>query len=164
MYYILISFVFLVMSSSLLSQDMKEYKFNWYPIIRILDEDTVLLPDSSKFENFNTSGVWEDSLGNYGIMRCVISQFTNKQKEITLEGYCEAKDNNKEMFWIVLRRNSFNKAGVGKGKYLFAQKKYRELENKECPYAAQLIDGGGILKLKCNLTKEEFKILEKNKI
>ena len=110
MYYILISFVFLFISSSLLSQDMKEYKFNWYPNIRILEGDTVMLPDSSKFENFNTSGVWEDSLGNYGIMRCVISQFTNKQKEITLEGYCEAKDYNKEMFWIVLRRNSFNKA------------------------------------------------------
>ena len=55
MYYILISFVFLVISSSLLSQDIKEYKFNWYPIIRILDEDTVLLPDSSKFENFEFS-------------------------------------------------------------------------------------------------------------
>ena len=160
MYCILISFIFLVISSSLLSKDIKEYKFNWYPTIRILDRDTILLPDLSKFENFNTSGVWEDNLGNYGIMTCVISQFTNKQKEITLEGYCEAKDYNKEMFWIVLRRNSFNKAGVGQGKYLFAQKKYRALENKECPYAAQLIDGGGILKLKCNLEKKEFKILE----
>ena len=161
MRYILTSFIFLLISSSLISQDIKEYKFNWYPTIRILDRDTILLPDSSIFENYNTSGVWEDNLGNYGIMTCVISQFTNKHKEITLEGYCEAKDYKKEMFWIVLRRNSFNKAGVGKGKYLFTQKKYRELENKECPYAAQLINGGGILKLKCNLKKEEFKILEK---
>ena len=62
---------------------------------------------------------------------------------------------------VSLKRNSFNKAGVGKSKYIFTESKYKILQGKECPYAAQLIEGGGVFKLKCKITNEEYNVLGK---
>ena len=67
---------------------MYEYKFNWYPRI-IVEDDVIVFPDFSKYETYNTTGVWEDNFGNYGIMKCLVSQFINSNQEITLDGYCE---------------------------------------------------------------------------
>lgn len=141
------------------SKETIEYKFNWYPSIEVKD-NIIIFPDSSKFETYNTNGVWEDNFGNYGMMKCLVSQFISNKKEIILNGYCEAKDNNKEKFWISLKRKSFNKAGVGSSKYLHAEKKYKVLEGKTCPYAAQLIEGGGVFKLICKLKKSNLNILK----
>ena len=154
---ILIKFILVL---NLYSKDFNDYTFNWYPRI-IVEDDKIVFPDSSKYETYNTTGVWEDNLGNYGLMKCLVSQFINANKEITLDGYCEASDHKKRKFWISLKRQSFNKAGVGKSKYIFTDTKYEILQEKECPYAAQLIEGGGVFKLKCKLTKDEYTILSK---
>ena len=141
------------------SKSQVEYKFNWYPRIEITD-NSISLPDNSRYEIYNTSGVWEDNFGNYGIMKCLVSQFINKNKEISLDGYCEAKDANNEKFWIYLSRSSYNKAGVGKSMYLFTEKKYKVLDKLECPYAAQIIEGGGVFKKKCKLSNKSYRMLE----
>ena len=154
---ILIKFILVL---NLYSKDFNYYTFNWYPRI-IVEDDIIVFPDSSKYETYNTTGVWEDNLGNYGLMKCLVSQFINDNKEITLDGYCEASDHKKRKFWISLKRQSFNKAGVGRSKYIFTDTKYKILQEKECPYAAQLIEGGGVFKLKCKLTKDEYTILSK---
>ena len=154
---VLIKFIIII---NLHSKDINEYKFNWYPRITV-EDDVIVFPDSSKYEIYNTTGVWEDNFGNYGMMQCLVSQFINGNQEITLDGYCEANDHKKEKFWISLKRQSFNKAGVGKSKYIFTETKYKTLQGKECPYAAQLIEGGGVFKLKCKLTKDEHNIFKK---
>jgi len=154
---VLIKFILVI---NLYSKDFNDYKFNWYPRI-IVEDDVIVFPDSSKYETYNTTEVWEDNLGNYGMMKCLVSQFINGNKEITLEGYCEANDHKQGKFWISLKRNSFNKAGVGKSKYIFTETKYKILQGKECPYAAQLIEGGGVFKLKCKITNEEYNVLGK---
>ena len=154
---ILIKFILVL---NLYSKDFNDYTFNWYPRI-IVEDDIIVFPDSSKYETYNTTGVWEDNLGNYGLMKCLVSQFINANKEITLDGYCEASDHKQRKFWISLKRQSFNEAGVGKSKYIFTDTKYKILQEKECPYAAQLIEGGGVFKLKCKLTKDEYTILSK---
>ena len=154
---ILIKFILVL---NLYSKDFNYYTFNWYPRI-IVEDDKIVFPDSSKYETYNTTGVWEDNLGNYGLMKCLVSQFINGNKEITLDGYCEASDHKQRKFWISLKRQSFNEAGVGKSKYIFTDTKYKILQEKECPYAAQLIEGGGVFKLKCKLTKDEYTILSK---
>ena len=158
-YYSLV-FIKLMLTLNLFSKDFNEYKFNWYPRI-IVEDDVIVFPDSSKYETYNTTGVWEDNFGNYGMMKCLVSQFINSNQEITLEGYCEANDNRQGKFWMSLKRNSFNKAGVGKSKYIFTENNYKTLQGKECPYAAQLIEGGGVFKLKCKITNEEYNILGK---
>ena len=97
MYYIILTFLFF--NSGLSSEDLKDYKFNWYPKIHI-GENYIKFPDSSEYETYNTSGVWEDNLGNYGMMKCIVSQFTDKNSKISLDGYCKAQDSFNESFWI----------------------------------------------------------------
>ena len=160
MKYLVILLIKIILVSNLYSKDSNEYKFNWYPRI-VVEDDIIVFPDSSKYETYNTTGVWEDNFGNYGIMKCLVSQFINGNQEITLDGYCEANDHKKKKFWMSLKRQSFNKAGVGKSKYIFTESKYKVLQGKECPYAAQLIEGGGVFKLICKLTKDEYDIFNK---
>ena len=159
MKYLVLLLIKIILVSNLYSKDSNEYKFNWYPRI-VVEDDIIVFPDSSKYEIYNSTGVWEDNFGNYGIMKCLVSQFINGNQEITLDGYCEANDNKKNKFWMSLKRQSFNKAGVGKSKYIFTQSKYKVLQGKECPYAAQLIEGGGVFKLMCKLTKDEYDIFK----
>ena len=155
--FILFAYFTLIINAS--SKEEKEYKFNWYPIIDIKD-NIINFPDSSKYEIYNASGVWEDNLGNYGMMKCNIAQLINSSKEISLDGYCEATDSRKDAFWLSLKRNSFNNAGVGQAKYIHAKNKYAIFNSKVCPYAALLIEGGGVFKLACKLTNQEHKKLE----
>ena len=157
MKYLVYLLIKIILVSNLYSKDSNEYKFNWYPRI-VVEDDVIVFPDSSKYETYNSTGVWEDNFGNYGIMKCLVSQFINGNQEITLDGYCEANDHKKKKFWMSLKRQSFNKAGVGKSKYIFTESKYKVLQGKECPYAAQLIEGGGVFKLICKLTKDEYDI------
>ena len=159
MKYLVLLLIKIILVSNLYSKDYNEYKFNWYPRI-VVEDDIIVFPDSSKYETYNTTGVWEDNFGNYGIMKCLVSQFINGNQEITLNGYCEANDHKKKKFWMSLKRQSFNKAGVGKSKYIFTESKYKVLQGKECPYAAQLIEGGGVFKLMCKLTKDEYDIFK----
>ena len=159
MKYLVLLLIKIILVSNLHSKDSNEYKFNWYPRI-VVEDDIIVFPDSSKYETYNTTGVWEDNFGNYGIMKCLVSQFINDNQEITLDGYCEANDHKKKKFWMSLKRQSFNKAGVGKSKYIFTESKYKVLQGKECPYAAQLIEGGGVFKLICKLTKDEYDIFK----
>ena len=161
MKYLSLILIKFILVQNLYSKDFNDYTFNWYPRI-IVEDDKIVFPDSSKYETYNTTGVWEDNLGNYGLMKCLVSQFINANKEITLDGYCEASDHKKRKFWISLKRQSFNNAGVGRSKYIFTDTKYKTLQEKECPYAAQLIEGGGVFKLKCKLTKDEYTILTKS--
>ena len=160
MKYLVLLFIKIILVSNLYSKNSNEYKFNWYPRI-VVEDDIIVFPDSSKYETYNSTGVWEDNFGNYGIMKCLVSQFINGNQEITLDGYCEASDHKKKKFWMSLKRQSFNKAGVGKSKYIFTESKYKILLEKECPYAAQLIEGGGVFKLICKLSKDEYAILKK---
>jgi len=159
MKYLVLLLIKIILVSNLYSKDFNEYKFNWYPRI-IVEDDIIVFPDSSKYETYNSTGVWEDNFGNYGIMKCLVSQFINGNQEITLDGYCEANDHKKKKFWMSLKRQSFNKAGVGKSKYIFTESKYKVLQGKECPYAAQLIEGGGVFKLICKFTKDEYDIFK----
>ena len=129
MKYLVLLLIKIILVSNLYSKDSKEYKFNWYPRI-VVEDDIIVFPDSSKYETYNSTGVWEDNFGNYGIMKCLVSQFINANQKITLDGYCEANDHKQEKFWMSLKRQSFNKAGVGKSKYIFTESKYKIIQGK----------------------------------
>tara|TARA_E500000178_G_C16952485_1_gene721960 strand:- start:439 stop:816 length:378 start_codon:yes stop_codon:yes gene_type:complete len=123
------------------------------------------MPNKDRFSMFLPDGVWEDSLGNYGNMSCVVSAFTNSKKDIELNGYCMASDSNNNKFWVNLSRNSFDKAGVGMMKFIDGTNKYKNIIGVSCPYGVLWIDNSGrtrgqgsIIKVKCS---EEKKINEK---
>ena len=142
------------------------YNFNWYPKENS-NNNVIEMPNQDKYTIFLPDGVWEDSLGNYGNMSCVISAFTNAEKEINLNGYCEASDGDKNKFWVRLSRNSFEEAGVGKMTFLDGTNKYKRLIGVSCPYGVLWIDNkgstrgqGSIIKVKCS---EEKKVDERLK-
>ena len=65
---ILIKFILVL---NLYAKDFNEYKFNWYPRI-IVEDDVIVFPDSSKYETYNTTGVWEDNISKYGMLKCLV--------------------------------------------------------------------------------------------
>ena len=151
MKYLLIIFS-LLLSFNLYSE---EYNFSWYPKDYANDQ-VIEMPNNDKYTIFLPDGVWEDNLGNYGNMLCVISAFTTAKKDIALNGYCEAIDNEKNKFWLNISRNSFEEAGVGYMKFISGNGKYKNIIGVSCPYAVQWLDNegkterqGSIIKLKC---------------
>ena len=133
----------------------QEYNFKWYSDEK--QSDIISLPDNSNFQSFTTAGIWEDNIGNYGYMKCVISVYTSKDS-VNLTGVCEAKDKNNEKFWTKLRRTSSGlDAGVGKMTFIIGTSKYSKLKDISCPYAVEWIDRGGILQMRC---KENLNIKE----
>ena len=103
-----------------------DYNFNWYPKENS-NNNVIEMPNKDKYTIFLPDGVWEDSLGNYGNMSCVLSAFTTAKKEIDLNGYCEATDSEKNKFWVRLSRNSFEEAGVGRMNFLDGTNKYKNV-------------------------------------
>ena len=133
----------------------ENYNFKWYNDEK--QSDIIALPDKSNFQSFTTAGIWEDNIGNYGYMKCVISVYTAKDSA-NLTGVCEAKDKNNEKFWTKLRRNSSGlDAGVGKMTFIIGTSKYSKLKDISCPYAVEWVDRGGILQMRC---KENLNIKE----
>ena len=57
MKYLFLLLMNFIMALNLYSKDFNEYKFNWYPRI-IVEDDVIVFPDSSKFETYNSTGVW----------------------------------------------------------------------------------------------------------
>lgn len=133
-----------------------DYNFNWYPKENS-NNNVIEMPNKDKYTIFLPDGVWEDSLGNYGNMSCVLSAFTTAKKEIDLNGYCEATDSEKNKFWVRLSRNSFEEAGVGRMNFLDGTNKYKNIVGISCPYGVLWIDNkgrtrgqGSIIKVKCS--------------
>ncbi len=138
----------------------KEYNFKWYNDEK--QSDIISLPDQSNFQSFTASGIWEDNIGNYGYMKCIISLYVSQDSNVDLNGFCEAKDNYNEKFWTKLRRNSSGiNAGVGNMTFLIGTSKYSKLKDISCPYAVEWIDKGGILQMRCASNKNIIELLDK---
>ena len=124
------------------------YNFKWYNDEK--QSDIISLPDNSNYQSFTASGVWEDNIGNYGYMKCIISLFVAQDSSVNLTGFCEAIDKNDEKFWTkITRTSSGQSAGVGKMTYIIGTPKYSKLKDISCPYAVEWVDKGGILQMRC---------------
>ena len=126
----------------------QEYNFKWYNDEK--QSDIITLPDKSNFQSVTAAGIWEDNIGNYGYMKCIISMNILPDNSIGLNGVCEAKDNNNEKFWTKLRRTSSGVgAGVGKMTFIMGTSKYSKLKDISCPYAVEWVNKGSILQMRC---------------
>jgi hypothetical protein len=124
------------------------YNFKWYNDEK--QSDIISLPDNSNYQSFTASGIWEDNIGNYGYMKCIISLFVAQDSSVNLTGFCEAIDKNDEKFWTkITRTSSGQSAGVGKMTYIIGTPKYSKLKDISCPYAVEWVDKGGILQMRC---------------
>ena len=86
-----------------------EYQFSWYPKDKYFDN--IKTPDNIKFSLISTEGVWEDNVGSFGVMSCLLSTLTDSYQETELEGLCQANDESKDesKFWVTLKRSSLNR-------------------------------------------------------
>ena len=143
------------------SKETIEYKFNWYPSIEVKD-NIIIFPDSSKFETYNTNGVWEDNFGNYGFNKCM--GIINKNfKNVELYFMCEREDKNGFKIWSINRRNSGVKSsGVGSFQIVDATIPKKDLFiGKKCTYAVKYLKDTNFYKSKCKISKELSKVFEK---
>ena len=144
-------FIFLIFNFSL---NASEYNLSWYPKDNYFD--SIKTPTNLKYSLINTEGVWEDNRGSYGVMSCLISLLTNNNEETQLDGFCEANDDSKgeAKFWVTLKRNSLETAGVGEITYIAGTGIYKKVIGMSCPYAVTFVQEiYGMIKQKCS---EEF--------
>ncbi len=144
-------FLFLYIFFLSLSINANEYNLSWYPKDNYFD--SIKTPDNIKYSLLNTEGVWEDNKGSYGVMSCLISLLTDNTEEAELEGFCEASDDSKNAskFWVTLKRNSLETAGVGEVTYISGTGIYKKVIGMSCPYAVTFIQNKfGMVKLKCS--------------
>ncbi len=149
-------FLFLYSLFLSFSINASEYNLSWYPRDNYFD--SIKTPNNTKYSVINTEGVWEDNKGSYGVMSCLVSLLTNDSEETQLDGYCEASDDSKDesKFWVTLKRNSLETAGVGKITYIAGTGIYKKVIGMSCPYAVNYIGESqsyGMIKQKC---PEEF--------
>ena len=143
--------IFLILNFSL---NANEYNFSWYPKDNYFD--SINTPTNLKYSLINTDGVWEDNKGSYGVMNCLVSLLTKSSEETELNGLCQADDESKNeaKFWVTLKRNSLETAGVGKITYIAGTGIYKKVIGMSCPYAVKYIQKTyAIIKQKCS---EEF--------
>ena len=136
------------------SLNASEYNLSWYPKDNYFD--SINTPTNLKYSLINTDGVWEDNRGSYGVMSCLVSLITKNTEETELNGFCEASDESKDeaKFWLILKRNSLETAGVGKITYIAGTGIYKKVIGMSCPYAVTYIKNTyAIIKQKCS---EEF--------
>ena len=141
-------FILLVLNLSL---DASEYNLSWYPKDNYFD--SIKTPTNIKYSLINTEGVWEDNKGSYGVMGCLISFLTKNNEKAELEGFCEASDDSKDKakFWVTLKRNSLETAGVGKVTYIAGTGIYKKVIGMSCPYAVKFVqENYGMIKQKCS--------------
>ena len=89
-------------------------------------------------------------------MNCLVSLLTKKSQETQLNELCQADDQSKDeaKFWITLKRNSLETAGVVKITYIAKTGIYKKVIGMSCPYVVKYIQKTyAIIKQKCS---EEF--------
>ena len=128
--------IFLILNFSL---NASEYNLSWYPKDNYFD--SINTPTNLKYSLINTDGVWEDNRGSYGVMNCLVSLLTKNSKETELNGLCQADDESKDKakFWVTLKRNSLETAGVGKITYIAGTGIYKKVIGMSCPYAVTYV-------------------------
>ena len=109
---------------------------------------SITYQDRSIFKIVHPTGYQKDSDGNFGNFSCIGWVKNIKDKE-SLEVNCEALDNEKERFWVILKRSSEIGAGVGITTYIDATDKYKKLLNKKCKYAINYFQTGFFYKQVC---------------
>jgi len=141
-----IFYTILVVFFNIANLHSENYKLEWTGDMKF--SKSITYQDKSIFKIVHPSGYWEDSEGNYGNFSCIGWVKSVKDNE-SLEVNCEAIDNEKDKFWVILNRNSDIGAGVGKTTYIDATGKYKKHINKECKYAINYFQAGFFYKQLC---------------
>ena len=127
----------------------KDFSLEVY--MHIVDQRKIDFPDGNKYLHIDRSANWKDSLGEYGIIKCLATITTKEQESsATLHAFCKARDQNNDNFWLNLNRTSDMQIGVGVATYIFGTGKYKKYIGLKCPYAVNYFEDRMFYKQKCN--------------
>ena len=122
------------------------------------------LSDGSNYNTWNMKGSWTDNFSNFGSVNCVGQAQSSKQKDLSIHGVCEIKDEKKLKKWWTIERNiGVTELGVGKSVQLAAEGYWSVLNGTNCNYAIKHGEEYSYSIKKCKITNNQTKILS-NKV
>ena len=115
------------------------------------DIDIIEFPDNTKYQQIKNSANWQNTYGDYGILRCLFNIYLGENNaNARLSGFCDGKNQDNEKFWLEFKRNTDDfDAGIGRSKFIFGTGKYKKLIGTQCVYAVKILDNSAFSKHKC---------------
>ncbi len=108
------------------------------------------LEDSSKILHYKNEGTWEDSMGNFGTQICFGLVLLKKSNDIiSMELYCEARDQDDHKYITRVTRNSSLEAGVGEYTLIDGNGKWQKVINSKCRYGIKYKEAALFVNSKC---------------
>ena len=113
MKYIPITFIFIFLVNNIIANEFKDYIFEDFASINL---GTIKISENERFSTYNSEGMWKDSEGDYGTEFCsgYVKEFN---KNVSLEVYCETKNQDGHIFWNSRIRSYEKGGGIGKIKF-----------------------------------------------
>ena len=109
------------------------------------------LYNDNKVINYKNNTTWKDSLGNYGISKClglIVSNISNNI--IDYKMYCKYVDQDNEEFTHQYKRETEYQGGVGKSILIDGVGKWKDKLGIECTYAIDYLKEALFIMEKCN--------------
>ena len=142
-------FIFIFLVNNIIASEFKDYIFKAFASSKL---GTVKISENERFSTYNSKNMWEDSEGDYGTEFCsgYVKEFN---KNVSLEVYCETKNQDGDIFWNSRIRSSEKGGGIGKIKFLNGTGKYKKYIGLECPYGILYQGEHAWFKAKCKMKK-----------
>ena len=95
------------------------------------------LTDGSTTALYKNKGTWEDSLGNFGVRKCIgLIELNRDNKLIVGRFFCEASDNaNNKYILKGVRGDNKMDSGLGKMTLIDGSGKWKKMIGARCTYA-----------------------------
>ena len=114
--------------------------------------------DNITYRHFHSFQNWKDNLGDWGTLECAGNHTIIKNKGTILKNYCKGTNQEGNIFWLVMDRNSVDfDAGVGKLLFRKGTGKFEKYDGVECVYAIKFSSNGlgSFQKAKCKYRKTD---------
>ena len=130
----------------------KEITIDIFFVTDAIESKVMEFGDILTYRQTSGTATWNDSEGDYGVLKCMGNYVTTKSKGTVLNNYCQGSNRNNESFWLIMNRNSVDyDLGVGKISYIKGEGKFKDYVKFNCLYAVELNEGLAVIKQKCKL-------------
>ena len=153
-----IFFLLILFSFNCFSEKNNEFTVDITFITDAGNQDIMNFGDKLTYRNTRATGSWKDSLGDYGIIKCLGNYLSSEKLGTNLNLYCQGSNIDEDIFWLTMKRNSKDyDGGIGKSEYIYGDGKFKNLINTKCIYAVEISNEFSILKQKCKINNKKRK-------
>ena len=146
----LIFFLVFFFSLNSFSKDLDEFTVDITFVTDAGSQEIINFKNNLTYRNTKGTASQKDSLGNYGILKCLGNYISSKNLGTNLNLYCQGADKDGDEFELIMKRNSEDyDGGIGRSEYIHGEGKFKKLINTKCIYAVEILEEFSILKQKC---------------